>query len=72
MPQSLSEKALIPSVSVEHMMRLVYHIGIETMLVELTDTIETDFRRWECFDKTPRIASHSQAGDNRTDADFGR
>ena len=57
-----SEKALVPFVSVENMMRLVHHIGVETMLVELTDVIEADFRRWELFDKTPRVASHSREG----------
>ncbi|PWE54335.1 ornithine cyclodeaminase [Metarhizobium album] len=57
-----SEKALIPFVSVENMMRLVHHIGIEKVLVELTDAVEEDFRRWEMFDKTPRIASHSREG----------
>lgn len=62
MPQSPSQKALVPFVSVENMMRLVHHIGIEAMLVELTDVIEADFRRWEAFDKTPRIASHSHDG----------
>ncbi|WP_245446024.1 ornithine cyclodeaminase [Metarhizobium album] len=44
------------------MMRLVHHIGIEKVLVELTDAVEEDFRRWEMFDKTPRIASHSREG----------
>ncbi|QCM12600.1 ornithine cyclodeaminase [Agrobacterium tumefaciens] len=62
MPLSPSAKALIPFVSVENMMRLVHHIGIEQMLVELTDAIEADFRRWQCFDKTPRVASHSREG----------
>ena len=62
MPQVPSEKALVPFVSVENMMRLVHHIGIERMLLELTDAIEADFRRWEIFDKTPRIASHSRDG----------
>ena len=57
-----SEKALIPFVSVANMMRLTHHIGIETMLRDLADTIEADFRRWEIFDKTPRIASHSREG----------
>ncbi|TCM53075.1 ornithine cyclodeaminase [Rhizobium sp. PP-F2F-G48] len=57
-----SEKALIPFVSVENMMRLVHHLGIERVLRDLTDTIEDDFRRWEVFDKTPRIASHSREG----------
>ncbi|MCQ2006454.1 ornithine cyclodeaminase [Rhizobium sp. NRK18] len=57
-----SEKALVPFVSVENMMQLVHHIGVERVLVELTDVIEADFRRWETFDKTPRVASHSREG----------
>ncbi|MCF3641058.1 ornithine cyclodeaminase [Rhizobium sp. TRM95111] len=44
------------------MMRLVHLIGIETMLAELADVIEADFRRWQLFDKTPRVASHSREG----------
>ncbi len=57
-----SDKALVPFVSVDHMMKLIHRIGIETMLKELADYIEADFRRWELFDKTPRIASHSAHG----------
>jgi ornithine cyclodeaminase len=59
---SPSEKAFVPFVSVAHMMQLVHHIGIRKLLAELTDTIEEDFRRWELFDKTPRVASHSREG----------
>lgn len=62
MPPVPSEKAFIPFVSVENMMRLVHHIGLETFLLELTDAVEDDFRRWNSFDKTPRIASHSREG----------
>lgn len=62
MPQAPSEKALVPFVSVENMMRLVHHIGIEAMLAELTDAVEADFRRWELFDKTARVPSHSPEG----------
>lgn len=57
-----SEKALVPFVSVENMMRLIHHIGIEAMLKGLAGYIEADFKRWELFDKTPRIASHSSEG----------
>lgn len=57
-----SRQALVPFVSVDHMMRLVHHVGIERLLVELTDAIEADFRRWPEFDKTPRVASHSDIG----------
>ncbi|WP_176084025.1 ornithine cyclodeaminase [Martelella sp. HB161492] len=62
MSQPASEKAYIRFVSVENMMRLIHHIGIETMLRDLTLTIENDFRRWNDFDKTPRVASHSRDG----------
>ncbi len=57
-----SDLALVPFVSVENMMRLINATGIETMLAELTDAIEADFRRWPEFDKTPRVASHSPGG----------
>jgi len=57
-----SDKALVPFVSVDNMMKLVHHIGIEPMLRGLADYIEADFRRWSLFDKTPRIASHSEEG----------
>jgi ornithine cyclodeaminase len=57
-----SAKALVPFVSVDHMMKLVHHIGIEEMLRGIADYIETDFKRWELFDKTPRVASHSDTG----------
>ena len=57
-----SAQALVPFVSVDAMMRLVHRIGLETALAQLTDRIEADFRRWEQFDKTPRVASHSPIG----------
>lgn len=44
------------------MMRLVLHVGVERLIVELADAIEADFRRWPEFDKTPRVASHSDIG----------
>ncbi len=59
---SPSDKALVPFVSVDHMMQLIHHIGIEEMLRGLADEIEADFHRWEQFDKTPRVASHSTEG----------
>src|SRR6056297_3752179 len=62
MPIAPSEKAYVPFVSVDHMMKLVHHIGIEAMLRGLAEYIEADFRRWNLFDKTPRIASHSDEG----------
>ena len=57
-----SDRAFVPFVSVENMMRLVHTIGLERMLVEMADYIEEDFRRWPLFDKTPRVAAHSADG----------
>ncbi len=57
-----SRQAYVPFVSVDNMMRLVLHVGIEQMMVELAAVIEADFRRWPDFDKTPRVASHSDIG----------
>ena len=53
---------LVPFVSVDRMMKLVHRIGVETMLTDLAAAIEADFLRWGQFDKTPRIASHSDVG----------
>lgn len=57
-----SDKALVPFVSVDHMMQLIHHIGLEKMLSDLAEAIEADFKRWPDFDKTPRVASHSEKG----------
>ena len=57
-----SDLAYVPFVSVEHMMALVHHIGVETVLKDLATAIEADFLRWPAFDKTPRVASHSDVG----------
>lgn len=53
---------IVPFVSVDSMMRLVLAIGIEQFITELASYIEEDYRRWELFDKTPRVASHSDDG----------
>jgi ornithine cyclodeaminase len=53
---------IVRFVSVDHMMKLVLQLGIERALTDLAARIEADFRRWECFDKTPRVASHSAEG----------
>ncbi|AHD09461.1 ornithine cyclodeaminase [Phaeobacter gallaeciensis] len=57
-----SDKALVPFVSVDNMMRLIHHVGIDTVMKDLATYIEEDFKRWELFDKTPRVASHSDVG----------
>lgn len=57
-----SDLAMVPFVSVDDMMKIVNSIGIEKLLGELTVYIEDDFKRWELFDKTPRVAAHSAEG----------
>ncbi len=57
-----SDKAIVPFVSVDNMMKLVHKIGLDDMLRGLADYIEADFKRWPDFDKTPRVAAHSPVG----------
>ncbi len=53
---------IVPFVSVDNMMKIVLSVGVEPFLLGLADYIEEDFKRWELFDKTPRVASHSLEG----------
>ena len=53
---------LIRFVSVDNMMKTVLDIGIEKTIAGVAAQIEHDFKRWELFDKTPRLASHSALG----------
>jgi ornithine cyclodeaminase len=53
---------IVPFVSVDHMMKIVGKIGLENMLTGIAEYIESDFKCWELFDKTPRVASHSDNG----------
>ncbi len=57
-----SAQALVPFVSVAEMMAIVHRVGLEVALGELAARIEADFARWQVFDKTPRVASHSPIG----------
>ncbi|WP_424179847.1 ornithine cyclodeaminase [Yoonia sp. TsM2_T14_4] len=57
-----SSRALVPFVSVDNMMRLVHHIGVETFIADLACNITEDFAKWDQFDKTPRVGSHSDVG----------
>jgi len=57
-----SAKAMVPFVSVHQMMQLINHVGLAPMMQGLADRIEADFHRWPLFDKTPRVASHSDLG----------
>ena len=57
-----SPLAFVPFVSVQDMMNIVNEIGLARVLGEMAGYIEEDFKRWDQFDKTPRVASHSKEG----------
>ena len=60
---SLASRAQVPFVSVGNMARLVRARGLGLVLRELAGKIEADFRRWESFEKTTRVACHARHGD---------
>src|SRR5690606_12378269 len=47
---------------VANMARWIQRDGAERILVRMTEYLKQDFRRWEKFDKVPRIASHTPLG----------
>ncbi len=57
-----SKLAMVPFISVDNMMKIVNTIGPAQMIADIASYIEDDFKRWELFDKTPRVASHSREG----------
>lgn len=42
--------------------RLVSHLGLPSVLAQMVDYLEADFRRWNDFEKCARLASHSDVG----------
>ena len=49
-------------VDVHNMTRWAAEQGVEQIIDGMISYIEDDFRRWPSFDKTPRVASHSDTG----------
>lgn len=49
-------------VDVPTMSHLVQKLGAPRFIGELADTIQADFVRWEAFEKSARLASHSDVG----------
>ncbi|PVE98234.1 ornithine cyclodeaminase [Microbacterium sp. TPD7012] len=49
-------------VGVADMVEWITRRGAETIMAEMADTIEEDFRRWESFDKSERVANHTPFG----------
>ncbi len=49
-------------ISVQDAANIVRLLGVATCLKGMADYIEADFKRWEDFDKSARVASHSTDG----------
>lgn len=49
-------------VDVHNMVRWIGHHGPISIMSGMVDYLESDFRRWERFDKTSRVASHTPYG----------
>ncbi|MFJ2369346.1 ornithine cyclodeaminase [Microbacterium sp. NPDC087665] len=49
-------------VGVADMVTWIARHGAEKIMAEMADTIEADFRRWESFDKSERVANHTPFG----------
>ncbi|SJM68321.1 ornithine cyclodeaminase [Gulosibacter sp. 10] len=49
-------------VDVPNMARWIQREGVGPIIRDMIGYLESDFRRWESFDKTPRVASHTPFG----------
>jgi len=57
-----SELNIVPFVSVDSMMKIITSMGVSEAISGIAGYIEADFERWPLFDKTPRVAAHSDVG----------
>lgn len=53
---------MVRFVDVGNLTRWLAHVGVQTAITGLVERLESDFRRWPAFEKTPRLASHSPLG----------
>lgn len=53
---------MVQFVGVGEIRRIVAQVGIDAVLVRMVDYLEADFRRWDRFERIPRLASHSPGG----------
>ena len=53
---------VIDYIGVSDIQRLIHEIGTGTFISRLAGQIEADFKRWGEFEKSARLASHSEAG----------
>jgi ornithine cyclodeaminase len=53
---------MVDYIGVADIQRLVHHLGTATFIERLAGEIEADYRRWPSFEKSARLASHSDVG----------
>lgn len=53
---------MIDYIGVSDVLRLVGNLGVGAFIERLADEIEADYRRWSEFEKSARLASHSEVG----------
>ena len=53
---------MVDYIGVSDIQRLVHSVGVGVFIERLADEIEADYRRWSQFEKSARLASHSQVG----------
>ena len=53
---------MVDFIGIERIQELVARRGVARFIEELAAQIESDFLRWEAFDKSPRHATHSAVG----------
>jgi ornithine cyclodeaminase len=56
------EKIVVDYIGIADMQRLVHRIGVGAFIERLAAEIEADYRRWGEFEKSARLASHSDVG----------
>jgi ornithine cyclodeaminase len=49
-------------VDVPTLSRMVERVGLSEFIAGIANTMREDFRRWESFDKSARVANHSEVG----------
>ncbi|WP_110241308.1 ornithine cyclodeaminase [Nocardioides gilvus] len=52
----------VPLLDVTGAVRWINETGAQELITSLIGTLESDFRRWESFERSPRAASHSPTG----------
>jgi ornithine cyclodeaminase len=59
---STKENIMVAFIGTQDMQRHLREVGLERAITRMAAMIEEDYLRWECFDKSARVANHSDVG----------